>query len=133
MRFLPTSAATPTREGIVLIAGYAGESSSARLSPYAVQPPRPEGCRWRSKLSDNPEGPGHSSRCPRCGLPLRVLMRATGPELEYEFPAWNRQCKDPLLGGPSMCLARDFETVTALAEPGAEFLDDPAGRPLGYS
>ena len=27
-------------------------------------------------MSKNAEGPGHESRCPRCGLPLQVLMRS---------------------------------------------------------
>jgi hypothetical protein len=60
-------------------------------------------------------------------------MGATGPELTYDFPAWNRQCRDPMLGGPSMCLARFFEQAAAPSEPGADLPDDPAGRPLGYS
>jgi len=84
-------------------------------------------------VSDDSDAPGHASRCPRCGLPLRVLMGASGPELAYDFPTWNRLCRDPLLGGPSMCLARTFEQAPAFSELGAELLDDPAGRPLGYS
>jgi len=84
-------------------------------------------------LSDDPKESGHASRCPRCGLPVHVLMGATGPELTYDFPAWNRQCRDPLLGGPSMCLARAFEQTAALSDPDADISDDPARRPLGYS
>jgi hypothetical protein len=60
-------------------------------------------------------------------------MREAGPELAYDFAAWSQQCKSPLLGGPSMCLARAFEPRAALVEPGVDFLDDPAARPLGYS
>jgi hypothetical protein len=32
-----------------------------------------------------------------------------------------------------MCLARAFEVTAGAVEPGADFLGDPAGRPLGYS
>jgi hypothetical protein len=60
-------------------------------------------------------------------------MREAVPELTYDFPAWNRLCKFPLLGGPSMCLARALEPMAALLEPGLDYLDDPVGRPLGYS
>jgi hypothetical protein len=60
-------------------------------------------------------------------------MRAGGPELAYDFPAWNQQCKFPLLGGPSMCLARAYEPVPALLEPGLDQVDHPPSRPLGYS
>jgi hypothetical protein len=60
-------------------------------------------------------------------------MRGAGPELAYDFTAWIRMCKSPLLGGPSMCLARAFEPAAALVEPDVDLLDDPAGRPLGYS
>ena len=84
-------------------------------------------------MSENAEGPGHVSRCPRCGLPLHVLMRGLGPELAYDFAAWSRQCKSPLLGGPSMCLARAFEPMAARLEPGLDHLDEPAVRPLAYS
>jgi hypothetical protein len=60
-------------------------------------------------------------------------MRGLGPELAYDFAAWSRQCKSPLLGGPSMCLARAFEPTASLLEPGLGHLDDPIGRPLWYS
>ena len=39
----------------------------------------------------------------------------------------------PLLGGPSMCLARAFEPRAALVEPGVDHLDDPVIEPLEYS
>ena len=84
-------------------------------------------------MSKNLDAPSHASRCPRCGLTLHVLMRGAGPEFYYDFPAWNQLCKFPLLGGPSMCLARAFEPMAALLEPGLDHHDDPAGRPLGYS
>jgi hypothetical protein len=56
-------------------------------------------------MSDESDASGHHSRCPVCGLPLRVAMGGAGPELSYDFPAWNRLCKRTVLGGPSMCLA----------------------------
>ena len=84
-------------------------------------------------MSNDVEGPGHASRCPRCGLALQVRMRGEGPELAYDFPAWSRQCRLPLLGGPSMCLARAFEATAGAVEPGADFLGNLIGRPLGYS
>jgi hypothetical protein len=59
-------------------------------------------------------------------------MRAEGPEVTYDFPTWHRLCRFPILGGPSMCLACTFEPAAA-AQPGADSLDDPPGKPLGYS
>jgi hypothetical protein len=64
---------------------------------------------------------------------LHVLMRGAGPELAYDFAAWSGLCKSPLLGGPSMCLARAFEPMAAVREPGLDHIGDPAGRPLVYS
>jgi hypothetical protein len=84
-------------------------------------------------LSKNLDGPGHESRCPDCGLVLHSVIRGAGPELTYDFLAWNQLCKFPLLGGPSMCLARAFEPMAAPIEPGLDHLDDPIGRPFGYS
>ena len=60
-------------------------------------------------------------------------MRGVGPELSYDFAAWSQLCKSPLFGGPSMCLARASESMAAGVEPGVDNLDDPAGKPLGYS
>jgi hypothetical protein len=60
-------------------------------------------------------------------------MRGAGPELAYDFGAWSRQCRFPLLGGPSMCLARAFEPRAAVVEPGVDYLDDPVIEPLEYS
>ncbi len=85
--------------------------------------------RW--KLSKNAEIPGHQSRCPRCGLTLQVTVRGAGPELGYDFAAWNRVCKSPLLGGPSMCLARACEPMPAPMDLGAEYRDDPVVKPFG--
>jgi len=66
-------------------------------------------------------------------LALHVSVREAGPELTYDFPAWDRLCKFPILGGPSMCLARAFEPLAALIEPGLDYPDDPAMRPLFVS
>lgn len=80
-------------------------------------------------MSKNPDG--HQSRCPRCGLPLQVIARGDGRELSYDFVAWNRLCKDPLLGGPSICLARACEPVSAPIDLGAEYRDDRVVKPVG--
>jgi hypothetical protein len=50
----------------------------------------------------------------------------------YDFSTWNRVCRFPGLGGPSMCLARAFEPAVAVA-PDADVPDVSAARPLGYS
>lgn len=60
-------------------------------------------------------------------------MRGAGPELSYDFAEWSRLCKSPLFGGPSMCLSRAYEPIVADVEPRVDNLDDPAGKPLGYS
>ena len=50
--------------------------------------------------------PGIGQRvCPRCGLVLQVVDVGERPSLRYDFPAWDRQCLFPVLGGPSACLS----------------------------
>jgi hypothetical protein len=83
-------------------------------------------------LSSEAERPGHATRCPSCGLALQVSMRGQGPEMTYDFSTWSRVCRFPLLGGPSVCLARSFEPALVVA-PDADIPDVPAGRQLGYS
>jgi hypothetical protein len=82
-------------------------------------------------LSKIAEISGHKSRCPRCGLTFEVTVRDAGPELGYDFAAWDRLCRSPLLGGPSMCLARACEPVPALIDVGAEYRHDPVVKPFG--
>jgi hypothetical protein len=60
-------------------------------------------------------------------------MRGAVPALKYDFPAWNRACKFPLFGRPSMCLARAFEPTAVLLEPGLDHRDDPVSGPPAYS
>jgi hypothetical protein len=73
---------------------------------------------------------GRKSRCPLCGLSLEVVTLSSGPELRYDFPVWDRLCKRPALGGPSMCLA-------GMSVPAAAPVDrtidggDPASTPFG--
>lgn len=65
---------------------------------------------------------GHHTRCPICGLALQVVSQGSVLELHYDFAVWDRACKTPDLGGPSICLAR-------ACEPAAEPYDhDPLHR-----
>src|SRR5688572_8105692 len=50
------------------------------------------------------ESSGHHTRCPICGLALQVVSRGAVLELHYDFAVWDRACKTPDLGGPSICL-----------------------------
>jgi len=84
-------------------------------------------------LSTKDDNPGHESHCPRCGLTLQFAARKAGPELTYDFPAWNRLCKFPVLGGPSMCLAHALEPVAATPGSNPDYLEEAVSRPLGYS
>ncbi len=83
-------------------------------------------------MSESEKGSGHSTRCPRCGLVLRIMAHADGPELGYDFAAWGRICRSPQLGGPSMCLARACAPGVAPADRRyGSRRDDPAFEPLG--
>jgi hypothetical protein len=73
----------------------------------------------------------HSTRCPQCGLELQVSVREGAPELGYDFVAWNGRCKFPLLGGPSMCLARASEPMAAVIDRPVDYRYDPTVEPLG--
>jgi hypothetical protein len=55
--------------------------------------------------------------CPRCGLALQVIDVGERPSLRYDFPAWDRQCLFPLLGGPSACLGMQGGTLTRTRKP----------------
>ena len=82
-------------------------------------------------MNESEKGPGHHTRCPRCGLVLRIMARADGPELGYDFAAWSRACRSPHLGGPSMCLARACESgVAHFRRADEDRWDDPAFKPL---
>jgi hypothetical protein len=60
------------------------------------------------------------------------MTRADGPELAYDFVAWNRACRTPQLGGPSMCLARACEPAAVpVGRVAGSRWDDPAIEPLG--
>ena len=50
--------------------------------------------------------------CPKCGLALQVVDVGERPSLRYNFPTWDRQCRYPLLGGPSACLGMQTAAVT---------------------
>jgi hypothetical protein len=65
-------------------------------------------------------------------LALQVVTRGQGPEMAYDFLSWSRVCRFPLLGGPSMCLARSLEPAAVVA-PDADISGVPAPPPLGYS
>ena len=55
--------------------------------------------------------------CPKCGLVLQVVDIGERPSLRYDFPTWDRLCRDPLLGGPSACLGRQSGTATRERPP----------------
>lgn len=62
--------------------------------------------------------PGVGQRvCPKCGLALQVVDVGERPSLRYDFPAWDRLCQFPLLGGPSACLAMQTEAATRPRQP----------------
>ena len=82
-------------------------------------------------MSINPGPSGHQSRCPRCGLEIEVVARGGGPELGYDFAAWNRLCKEPMLGGPSMCLARACFPVVSAMKAGAVRRGEQLVEPFG--
>jgi hypothetical protein len=82
-------------------------------------------------LSDNAEAPGHHSRCPRCGLALEVVARDGARDIAYDFAAWNRLCKAPMLGGPSMCLAQACTPPARPVDQPAERGERPSMKPFG--
>jgi hypothetical protein len=43
---------------------------------------------------------------------LQVVDVGERPSLRYDFPTWDRQCRYPLLGGPSACLGMQTAAVT---------------------
>ena len=100
------------------------------LVPMHAAAARPRIHRWRCELSKSTEISGHKSHCPRCGLTFEITVRDGGPELGYDFAAWNRVCRSPLLGGPSMCLAQACELVAPI-DIGLEYRDSPVVKPLG--
>lgn len=69
---------------------------------------------------------GRTSRCPGCGLTLHVSASATGPEIGYDFAMWNRLCRHPALGSPSMCLAQAADRIASTVDPTPRSLDDAA-------
>jgi hypothetical protein len=77
-------------------------------------------------MSGNAAVTGRASRCPDCGLTLHVSASATGPELGYDFATWNRLCRHPALGSPSMCLAQAADRIAGAVDPTPRSLDDPA-------
>ena len=48
--------------------------------------------------------PESTFRCPHCGLCLEVSHSGGQSRLSYDFAAWDRLCKAPCGGGPSVCL-----------------------------
>ena len=74
----------------------------------------------RQKLSLDAEAaaPAVGKRvCPRCGLALQIVDVGECPSLRYDFPAWDRKCVFPFLGGPSACLGMQAGTVTRTRTP----------------
>ena len=58
-----------------------------------------------------------SAGLPKCGLALQVVDVGERPSLRYDFPAWDRQCLFPLLGGPSACLSMQAGAITRPRQP----------------
>jgi hypothetical protein len=60
--------------------------------------------------------------CPRCGLRMDVVDMGERPDVRYDFPAWDKLCLEPELGGPSACLEMQRQTLrralASAARPG---------------
>jgi hypothetical protein len=59
--------------------------------------------------------------CPKCGLALQVVDVGERPSLRYDFAAWDRLCRFPLLGGPSTCMGMP---ATTFLTPGCRPVSD---------
>ena len=88
----------------------AGDTSMA-VAPGSAPRVRASAVRrlqMRQKLSLDSEAAPAAGQCicPKCGLVLQVVDIGERPSFRYDFQAWDRLCRDPLLGGPSACLGR---------------------------
>lgn len=45
-----------------------------------------------------------TARCPRCGLCMEISDCGGQAQFSYDYGAWDRRCRSPMLGGPSVCL-----------------------------
>jgi hypothetical protein len=50
-------------------------------------------------------------------LALQVVDVGERQGLRYDFPAWDRQCLFPVLGGPSACLGMQAGAITRNRQP----------------
>jgi hypothetical protein len=82
-------------------------------------------------MSKPVQQPVRTSVCPTCGLRLEVECRADGVQIGYDFAAWDRQCRFPALGGPSLCLGRTLPAEPLFVGPGAERPERPRARVPG--
>jgi hypothetical protein len=61
-------------------------------------------------------------------LPFEVRAKKGTPTLHYDITLWDRLCKSPALGGPSLCLAYAFASAGPTVDP-ATGHGDPAIKP----